>query len=153
MEFDDKEMNKKFYKKYQDIVGKLKKHVIDSYDDIVNTIDIKTEKILKELNLDIENESGELFDKVNDEKQKCLDILEINSRLAIFKNDCFSRLIELKKEYKHSNNENCKNKIIDEKLTELNDCIQLIEEFLEEFKNRAIVFEKNDDLIYQILLL
>jgi hypothetical protein len=153
MEFDNKDLNEQIYKKYQELIGKSKKYVIDSYDDIVFKIDIKAEKILKELNLDLNNESGELFDKINDEKEKCLSILGVNSRLEVLRNDCFKRLLVLKEEYKILNDDAGKLKIIEDKLDELNDCIQLMDEFLDEFQNRLILFEKIDDSIYQNLLL
>ena len=134
-------------------VGELKKEIIDHYDTIQSQIDIRTETLLMNLPEALRKGREELLERVKDEKEKSLAALGPDSALIRHKNEYYERFLALRDQYNQSgSNDLDKKEEIQKKLEDLKKDIQLLEEFLNDFQNRALSFEEADKSVYASLI-
>lgn len=130
----------------------LKKEIIDHYENIQNQIDMRTETLLMELPEALKNSRDELMIRIKEEKEKNLAALADDSPLVQHKNEYYRQFVELKQEYANCGADQAKKENIHNRLLELKKNVELIEEFLEDFKSRTLSFEQADRSVYSSLI-
>jgi hypothetical protein len=133
-------------------VGQVKREIIDHYDTIQSQIDIRTETLLMNLPEAMKRGREELLERVKEEKEKSLAALGPDSALVRYKNEYYERFMQLREDYYNSGNDLEKKEDIQKRLEELKKDIQLLEDFLDDFKNRALSFEEADKSVYASLI-
>lgn len=134
-------------------LGALKRQIIEHYDQIEAQIDIRTETLLAGLPDALKKGRDELLERVKEEKEKNLAALADDSPLMRYKNEYYQRFLQLKHDYEHcGENDTTKKEEILISLDELKKDLQLLEDFLEDFKNRTLCFEEADKTIYASLI-
>ena len=133
-------------------MSQIKIDIIDYYDKMQNDIDIRTEQLLMELPDALKNGRDELLERVKQEKEKSLAALAPNSPLVQHKNEYYQRFLQLKNEFKSCGNDEKKREEIYLKLDDLKKKVQVLEEFLDDFKNRTLTFEEVDQSVYSSLI-
>ncbi|RNA23295.1 hypothetical protein BpHYR1_042398 [Brachionus plicatilis] len=130
----------------------LRKEIIDHYENIQTQIDVRTETLLMELPEALKNSRDELMARIKEEKEKNLAALADDSPLIQHKNEYYRQFVELKQEYANCGTDLAKKESIHNRLLELKKNVELIEEFLEDFKNRTLSFEEADRSVYSSLI-
>lgn len=134
-------------------IGQLKQSILDHYADIQSQIDIRTETLLLNLPEALEKSRGELLERIKDEKEKNLSALADDSPLMRQKNECYEKFVQLKQEYLNcGNNDQARKEEIQNSLEVLKKDVGLIEEFLEDFKNRTLCFDQADKSVFASLI-
>lgn len=136
----------------EDTVGQVKKEIIDHYDKIQSEIDIRTEQLLSSLPEALKTGKEELLERVKEERDKCLAALAPDSPLVRFKNEYYTKFTQLRDEYNSAGNDNAKKQEIEKKLEDLKKEVQILEDFLEDFQNRTLIFEEADKSVYASLI-
>lgn len=132
--------------------SKLKKEIIDHYENIQNQIDMRTETLLMKLPDALKSSRDELMARIKEEKEKNLAALADDSPLVQHKNEYYRQFVQLKQEFANCGNDQAKKENIHNRLLELKKNVELIEEFLEDFKNRTLSFEEADRSVYSSLI-
>lgn len=133
-------------------IGLLKKEIIDNYDKIQSQIDVRTEILLMSLPEALKKSREELLERIKEEKEKNLAALADDSPLMRHKNEYQQRFIQLKQEYINCGDDQAKKNEIHQKIQELRKDVQVLEDFLEDFKNRTLCFEEADKSVYASLI-
>lgn len=137
-------------------MGQVKKDIIDHYDKVQTDIDLRTEKLLLNLPSALKLGREELLERIKEEKEKSLAALAPDSPLVRYKNEYYQQFLQLKHEF-----DLCKPDDLDEekkkeeicvKLKELKQKVQVLEDFLDDFKNRTLSFEEADKSVYAALI-
>ncbi|CAF0928996.1 unnamed protein product [Brachionus calyciflorus] len=132
--------------------SRLRKEIIDHYDNIQAQIDIRTETLLMNLPEALKNSREELLARIKEEKEKNMAALADDSPLVQHKNEYYRQFLQLKQEYAQSGNDQAKKEEIHLRLVELKKNVELIEEFLDDFKKRTLSFEEADKSVYSSLI-
>lgn len=134
----------------------IKREIIEHYDKIQCQIDIRTETLLANLPEALRKGREELLERVREEKEKSLAALADDSPLVVYKNEYYQRFLQLKQEFQNcqgeSEQDEAKREECLKKLDELKKNVQLLEEFLDDFKNRTLCFEEPDKSVYVSLI-
>lgn len=134
----------------------IKREIIEHYDRIQCQIDIRTETLLANLPEALRKGREELLERVREEKEKSLASLAEDSPLVRYKNEYYERFCELKKQYEQCSGDNdgdeTRRDEIVKQLDELKKNVQLLEEFLDDFKNRTLCFDEPDKSVYAALI-
>jgi hypothetical protein len=131
---------------------RLRKEIIEHYDSIQAQIDVRTETLLMNLPEALKNSREELLARIRDEKEKNLAALADDSPLVQHKNEYYEQFLQLKREYAECGQDQAKKEEVHKKLVELKKNVELIEQFLEDFKNRTLSFEEADKSVYASLI-
>lgn len=149
-------MQQEYLQSIDDTMGQVKKDIIDHYDKVQTEIDLRTEKLLLNLPAALKLGREELLERVKEEKEKSLAALSPDSALIRYKNEYYQQFLLLKNEF-----DECKSDDLDEekkkqelynKFKELKQKVQVIEDFLDDFKNRTLTFEEADKSVYAALI-
>jgi sRNA-binding carbon storage regulator CsrA len=149
-------MQQEYLQSIDDTMGQVKKDIIDHYDKVQTEIDLRTEKLLLNLPAALKLGREELLERVKEEKEKSLAALSPDSALIRYKNEYYQQFLQLKNEF-----DECKSDDLDEekkkqelynKFKELKQKVQVIEDFLDDFKNRTLTFEEADKSVYAALI-
>jgi hypothetical protein len=149
---DQKAEAKQDQKVLDEAMGQIKKEIIEHYDNIRSQIDLRTETLLMHLPEALKQGKDELLERVREEKEKSLAALADDSPLIRHKNEYYQRFLTLKEEYNNCGDDKAKQEEIEKKLEELKKDVEILEEFLEDFKNRTLCFEEADDSVYSALI-
>lgn len=139
-------------------IGSIKRDIIEHYDKIQAQIDLRTETLLAQLPDALRKGRDELLERIREEKAKNLAALADDSPLVRYKNEYYQRFLQLKQDYAACDaepNEDEAQKRRDEivkSLDELKKNVKLLEEFLDDFKNRTLCFEEADKSVYRALI-
>lgn len=134
-------------------IGAIKREIIDHYDEIQAQIDIRTETLLASLPEALKKGREELLERVREEKEKNLAALAEDSPLVRYKNEYYQRFLQLKQDYQNCDDDDeAKKSEIKKSLDELKKDLQLLEEFMDDFKNRTLCFEEADKSVYASLI-
>jgi hypothetical protein len=139
-----------------DTMGQVKKDIIDHYDKVQTEIDLRTERLLLNLPAAMKLGREELLERVKEEKEKSLAALAPDSPLCRYKNEYYQQFVQLKHEFDQCKsddlNEEKKKEDICIRLKDLKQKVQVIEDFLDDFKNRTLSFEEADKSVYAALI-
>lgn len=139
-----------------DTMGQIKKDIIDHYDKVQTEIDLRTEKLLLNLPDALKLGREELLERVKEEKEKSLAAIAPDSPLVRYKNEYYQQFLQLKHEFdlckSDDPDEEKKKEEICAKLKELKQKVQVLEDFLDDFKNRTLSFEEADKSVYASLI-
>ena len=132
--------------------GAIKRDIIDHYDNIQAQIDMRTETLLAGLPEALKKGRDELLERVREEKEKNLAALAEDSPLVRYKNEYYQRFLQLKQDYESCGNDEAKKEQIRKSLDQLRKDLELLDEFLDDFKNRTLCFEEADKSVYASLI-
>jgi hypothetical protein len=148
----DEDAKTEYLQILEETKGQVIKDIIDHYDQIQSQIDVRTETLLLNLPEAMKNAKQELLEQLNQEKERCLAALGPESAVVKYKNQYYERFLQLKHDYYNSGNDLAKKQEIQRNLDELKKDLQVLEEFLEDFKNRTLCFEEADKSLYASLI-
>lgn len=139
-------------KTMDEAMGQIKKEIIEHYENIRAQIDLRTETLLMHLPEALKQGKEELLERVKEEKEKSLAALADDSPLIRHKNEYYQRFLQLKEEYNQCGDDKTKQEEVERKLEDLKKDVEILEQFLEDFKNRTLCFEEADDSVYAALI-
>ena len=148
----DPAKQKEYVELLEQTMGQVKKQIIDHYDNIQAQIDLRTENLLLSLPEALKNGRDELLERVNEEKEKTMAALAPDSSLIRHKNEYAQTFQFLKAQYNTCGNDPAKREEIHNKLIDLKKKVKVLEDFLEDFKNRTLCFEEADKSVYASLI-
>ena len=148
----DPQKQKEYLELLEQTMGQVKKQIIDHYDNIQAQIDLRTENLLLSLPEALKNGRDELLERVNEEKEKTMAALAPDSSLIRHKNEYAQTFQLLKAQYNTCGNDPAKREEIHNKLIDLKKKVKVLEDFLEDFKNRTLCFEEADKSVYASLI-
>jgi hypothetical protein len=130
--------------------GKIKQQIIEHYANIQSQIDVRTEELLMSLPDALQNAREELLQRIEEEKKKSLAALAPDSQLVKCKNEYYEEFLKLKQEFEQGDSDKRSN--LHKRILDLREKVKVLEEFMEDFKNRTLVFEEADKSVYASLI-
>ena len=139
-------------KKLEEAMSETRLDIIQHYDNIKNQIDLRTESVLEKLPKALETGREELLARLKYEKEKSLEAIGPNSPLVNYKNTYYEKFQSLKLRFQNCKDDQDEKRKIYNELLELKKSVKLLDEFLEDFKNRTLCFEEADKTVYEALI-
>ena len=139
-------------RKLEEAMNDARLDIIQHYDNIKNQIDLRTEAVLEKLPQSLEAAREELLARLKYERDKSLEAIGPNSPLVNYKNSYYEKFQLLKQRYQNCKDDQEEKTKIYNELLELKKSVKLLDEFLEDFKNRTLSFEEADKSVYEALI-